>query len=132
MTTSSNNDLNNTINTICVEIEKFLNWNAQSQAHESTKTRVVPSASNSDVLQLVKTKQDSDRLKQILRTSNWSPMHPIRKSLWPSLLNPINKSNHTNSSNKENNISNKNPDETEYSSYLNQIFGKSKPFRNLN
>ena len=91
-------------------------------------------------VRLAKTRsQESDRLKQFLRSNIWPAKHPIRKYLWKSLLQ-ISSSNQTSASNKENknhkngkshgslsHNSNKIDfinNETDYNNILNQIFGK--------
>lgn len=126
MTTINNNDLNSSLNIGYVEIERLLNQNNLSRSKQPLADvgRSSKRSSNNDLFQVNKSSKnkalDNERLKQVLRNSNWSPVHPIRKNLWTNLLQ-LNSENITNKENK-NNIST----ETEYSRYLNQIFGKSK------
>ena len=142
MTTISNNDLNSSsLNIGYVEIEKLLSQSAgestsRKQAESQTESNSKKSfVSNNDLVQLKKlannNKKENDRLKQMLRNGNWSPVHPIRKNLWTSLLELNNKdlpsSNETSKDspnvNKKKFISN----ESEYIHYLNQIFGTCEP-----
>ncbi len=90
-------------------------------------------------VRLAKTRsQESDRLKQFLRSNIWPAKHPIRKYLWKTLLQ-VSSSNQTSASNKENknhyngknhssshnsNKTDLSNNESEYNNSLNQIFGK--------
>jgi hypothetical protein len=91
-------------------------------------------------------RQESDRLKNLIRNNYWPANHPIRKFLWKSLLqlsstssSPVsslsssssNKENlviNTNNSNSNKNSEFSNSSEIEYNKHLNQIFGKCNWF----
>ena len=154
-TTNNSNDLNgsSSLNISYVEIEKLLsNQNGINDANSRSKTattNTLSSSSNkatSDFMQLKNlsknNKQENERLKQMLRNGNWSPVHPIRKNLWTNLME-LNKdltitkttaaaaTKSTSAENKENKNPNLNKshfvsNESEYIHYLNQIFGKCK------
>jgi len=67
-------------------------------------------------------RQESERLKSLLRSNMWPSKHPMRQYLWKTLLQISNNSS-LNNDNKENELVNI---ETQYSKYLQQIFGKCK------
>jgi hypothetical protein len=69
-------------------------------------------------------RQESERLKSLLRSNMWPSKHPIRQYLWKNLLQ-ISKNSSLNNDNKENELVNT---ETQYNKYLQQIFGKCNKF----
>ena len=135
MTTTSSNDLNSSsLNIGYVEIDKLLNQNASESTSRKQTEPLRESSSKNDFIQLKKlannNKKENDRLKQMLRNGNWSPIHPIRKNLWTSLLE-LNKDISSSNQNKENPNVNKKKfisNESEYVHYLNQIFGTCKSY----
>lgn len=81
--------------------------------------------------------QEYSQLKQTLRTTNWSIDHPIRRSLWKSIVQLNQNQSHKNDQHKQINMSDKenNKDDclssfdfdiAEYNRQLNLIFGKGK------
>ena len=136
MTTISsyNNDLTNTssLNIGYVEIERLLNHNDIKVSNDTNGKKSSATSASSNLIDFTSSssssnKDNNERLKNLIRTSNWSSTHPIRKNLWTNLLQ-------LNNVNGGDSISLKrlNSNESEYIQYLNQIFGKCNFFFLLN
>ena len=132
---NNNNDLTNTssLNIGYVEIERLLNHNNDTINENANKKIATTTIANTSS-NLVAISRDNERLKNLIRTSNWPSNHPIRKNLWTNLLQ-LNNNNNNNTgdsinNNNNNNKNNKyfNSNESEYIQYLNQIFGKCNFF----
>jgi hypothetical protein len=130
---NNNNDLTNTssLNIGYVEIERLLNHNNDT-INENANKKIATTTTANTSSNLVAISRDNERLKNLIRTSNWSSNHPIRKNLWTNLLQLNN--NTGDSINNNNNKNNKyfNSNESEYIQYLNQIFGKCNFFLKIN
>jgi hypothetical protein len=134
---NNNNDLTNTssLNISYVEIERLLNHNNDTineNANKKIATTTTTTTTANTASNLV-ISRDNERLKNLIRTSNWPSNHPIRKNLWTNLLQlNINTGggggDSINNNNNKNNNKYFNSNESEYIQYLNQIFGKCNFF----